>query len=136
MCGIIIFISSTKMKLKKCSITHPKRFPSNTCRQIHPFLLPLKIESQFHSLSGLFTTTSSRLKLHSYSAPGMPAAMQQSKQNVILYHLHPWECRNEEGRRVDWKKGREKQLGDREERRETRIYNHWDWVESMMRVEG
>lgn len=127
MCGIIIFISST----------HPKRFPSNTCRQIHPFLLPLKSESQFHSpQSGLFTTTSSRLKLHSYSAPGMPAAMQQSKQNVILYHLHPWECRNEEGRRVDWKKGREKQLGDREERRETRIYNHWDWVESMMRVEG
>lgn len=61
--------------------------------------------------------------------------MQQSKQNVILYHLHPWECRNEEGRRVDWKKGREKQLGDEEERIETRIYNHWDW-ESMKRVEG
>lgn len=85
----------------KCSIIQPKsRFPSNTSR--HPPLSSfyLKSVSLFHSpQSGLFTTTSSRLKLHSYFAPGMPVAMQQSKQSVILYHLHPWERRNEEGRR-------------------------------------
>lgn len=75
----------------------------------HPlpsFLLPLQSVSLFLSPQpGLFTTISSRLKLHSYSAPGMPAAMQQSKQSVILYHLHPWECGNEEGKKVERKGG-------------------------------
>lgn len=34
--------------------------------------------------------------------------MQQSKQSVILYHLHPWEQRNEKGRRIE---GRRRERG-------------------------
>lgn len=77
------------------SCTHIRSFPSCFPSSVSLFLSPQL---------GLFTTTSSRLKLHSYSAPGTPAAMQQSKRNVILYHLHPWERGNREGRRVEGKR--------------------------------
>lgn len=108
--------------------THTK-FPPMHTHPLPSFLLPLQSVSLFLSpQSGLFTTTSSRLKLHSYSAPGMPAAMQQSKPSVILYHLHPWENGNEEGRRVEGKRrgrgavrGGTETGGDRERKRETRI---------------
>lgn len=103
MCGIFISISSTK-RLQKNALSSSQKVDSYpTYAHINSFLpsflLPLKSVSLSHSPQlGLFTTISSRLKHHSYSAPGMPAAMQQSKQSAILYHLHPWE--NEEGRAV------------------------------------
>lgn len=105
----MISISSTKMLLKKnvpSSIAKVDSLPTHAHTSTPSFFLPLKSVSLFHSPQlGLFTTTSSRLKFHSYSAPGMPAAMQQSKQSVILYHLHPWERGNEEGRRVEEEEG-------------------------------
>lgn len=70
-----------------------------------PFLMSLLHSPQL----GLFTTTSCSLKLRCYSASGTPAAMQQSKQNVILYHLHPWERCNEE-ERVQHREGGRKKL--------------------------
>lgn len=103
MCGIFISISSRKRLQKNAPSSNQKVDSHPTHAHINSFLpsflLPLKSVSLSHSPQlGLFTTISSRLKLHSYSAPGMPAAMQQSKQSAILYHLHPWE--NEEGRAV------------------------------------
>lgn len=95
------------------------------------FLLPLQSVSLLLSpQSGLFTTTSSRLKHLSYSAPGMPAAMQQSKRSVILYHLHPWD---KKGRRVDRKRrGRGTVRGGTEtggQRGRQEFGNLWDWGE-------
>lgn len=110
-CDVSIAISSTKvllllLKKKKNALSpvekvDPVPSHAHTSTRLLPSS-PLKEKSVtlFHSPQpGLFTTTSSRLKLHSYSAPGMPAAMQQSKQSVILYHLHPWERSNGAGKR-------------------------------------
>lgn len=70
-------------------------FPSFLTSFIFLFLSPQ---------SGLFTTTSCNLKRRSYCAPGTPAAMQQSKWDVIFYHLHPWEHWNEQRRIAERKR--------------------------------
>ncbi|KAK2854240.1 hypothetical protein Q5P01_006901 [Channa striata] len=63
----------------------------------------LKTHGYKNKASRLFTTTSSAPRLHSYSAPGTPAAIQQSKQSVIPDHLLPREHGNEAGMRVEGK---------------------------------
>lgn len=100
-------------------------FPTHAHTPTTPFLsfFPSRVPLYSSLPSRDYLPQTSRLKLHSYSAPGMPAAMQQSKWSVILHHSLPWEHGNAEERRGGEKKG------DGEGKRETWIWNLWDWRE-------
>lgn len=147
MCRIMISISSTKMLLKKkCSITDCKsRFPSNTCTHIHPFLpsSPKECVSVPLSPVGIIYHYIQQTEVPQLLCPGDACSHAAIKAKRHPLPPAPMGAREWRGKESRGRGGREEQLGegrrqgDREEKRETRIWNLWDWVESVMeRVEG